>query len=213
MRISIIVILIMLALTSCQKDPLISMEKSNQDKIIALQPLGSYDEQQLLMIRAQISDFYNIRVRILKPVDIPSSFRSPYEEKYAADSLLQFLSKLSNDTLVEVVGLTHKDIYTQHEHHAILNKKDTVLVSYTGIFGLGYIPGNACVVSDHRLMTADKELWNNRLKKVVIHEIGHNLGIPHCPDDTCLMSESNGNIVKLNKTGGDYCKSCRQMLN
>lgn len=213
MRIVFTLIAIALFLTSCRKEPLISITETNRDKILALQPLGDFNHQQLNMLRSELSHFFNIRVVILQPVDIPESFRNPYEEKYAADSLLVFLSNLANDTLVEIVGLTHKEIYTTQEHRVTINRKDTVVFSFKHLFGLGYIPGNSCVISDYRLMSEDKDLWSKRLKKVAIHEIGHNLGIPHCSVDTCLMSESNGDIVNLNKAGGDYCKSCRQKLN
>ncbi len=62
-------------------------------------------------------------------------------------------------------------------------------------------------------MSTDKELLANRLRKVIIHEVGHNLGLLHCSDDSCLMSELNGNIATLNKKGGDYCINCRRKLN
>ncbi len=120
---------------------------------------------------------------------------------------------MANDTIVEVIGLTHKDIYTQREHNTQLNDKDFVLYELRSIFGLAYVSENACVISDYRLMSVDKELLYNRLRKVIIHEIGHNLGLPHCSIDSCLMSESNGNISTLNKIGGDYCKKCRMKIN
>ncbi len=88
-----------------------------------------------------------------------------------------------------------------------------MLYEVRGIFGLGYVSGNACVVSDYRLMSINKELLYNRLRKVIIHEIGHSLGLPHCSIDSCIMSESNGNISILNKSGGDYCIKCRMKLN
>ena len=47
-----------------------------------------------------------------------------------------------------------------------------------GIFGLGYRPGNAAMVSTFRLRKPG--LTIERLQKVVTHEIGHNLGLKHC---------------------------------
>ena len=213
MRIAILLLTITFFLTGCQKVSLISFRNNNQNKIIGLQPLGDYNEQELVSVRNGLSDFFNIHVVILKHIDIPETFRNSYEEKYSADSLVSFLSKLKNDTIVEVVGITHKDIYALREHKVQSNNKRSVLYELRGIFGLGYISGNSCVVSDYRLTTNDKELLNNRLRKVIIHEIGHNLGLSHCPVDTCLMSETNGNISTLNKLGGDYCKKCRHKLN
>jgi archaemetzincin len=92
-------------------------------------------------------------------------------------------------------------------------KKGLCFTSLTQFLVSGYIGGNASVVSDYRLQSGDRGLFENRLKKVILHELGHNLGLSHCSVDTCLMSETNGDIVKLNKTGDYYCKKCRQKLN
>ena len=213
MKIAIVILTIIFFSISCEKNAIISLKNTNQNKIIALQPLGEYNEQQLASVLNEISKFFNTRVIILPSVQIPETFRSINEEKYSADSLVSFLSKFKNDTIVEVVGLTHNDIYTIREHQIRLNNELSVFYELRGIFGLGYMSGNSSVISDYRLMSNDKALLNNRLRKVIIHEIGHNLGLPHCSDDLCLMSEANGNIATLNKVGGDYCIHCKRKLN
>ncbi len=123
MKIAIVILMITSFLIGCRKDSVISLKKNNQNKIIALQPLGEYDEQQLAVVCNQVSSFFNIRVLILKPVDIPETFYNRHEQKYSADSLVGFLSKFGNETIVQVVGLTHKDIYTLREHKIQLNSK------------------------------------------------------------------------------------------
>ena len=212
MKIATVILTIIFFSISCEKNAIISLKNNNQNKIIALQPLGDYNERQLASVRNEISKFFNTHVIILASVPIPKAFCNN-EEKYSADSLVSFLSKFKNDTIVEVVGLTHKDIYTIREHQIRLNNELSVFYELRGIFGLGYVSGNSAVISDYRLMSNDKELLNNRLRKVIIHEIGHNLGLPHCSDDSCLMSEVNGNIAIPNKMGGDYCIHCKQKLN
>ncbi len=119
MKTAILILPIIFFLTGCRKDSVISLKKKNQDKIIAVQPLGEYDEQQLALLGNEIRTFFNISVLILKPIDIPETFRNKNEEKYFADSVVDFLSKYANDTIVEIVGLTHKDIYTLREHKSI----------------------------------------------------------------------------------------------
>jgi archaemetzincin len=157
-------------------------------------------------------------VLILDPGNVPLSFysankNSPGNDGYFADSLVQFLSRFTNDTIIKIVGITRRNIYTLRRYNVQLDKKRSVLYGPHTIFGLGYIGGNASVVSDYRLQSVDRGLFENRLKKVILHELGHNLGLSHCTVDSCLMSETNGDIVKLNKTGGNYCKKCRQKLN
>jgi len=213
MKTTIVVLTILFLSASCQKKSPISLKNSNQNRIIALQPLGAYNEQQLAFVRDELSSFFNIRVLLLSPVDIPQPFFNRIEEKYFGDSLIRLLSKFGNDTIVEVVGVTHKDIYTKPDDKIQANNNSSVSPAAKGIFGLGYVSGNSCIISDYRLMSNDKELLKTRLRKAIIHEIGHNLGLTHCPADTCLMSETNGYIATLSKIGGDYCLKCRRKLN
>ena len=204
--------------TNCRKHSIISLNHSNGQKDIALQPLEDYDTDQLTAASKEISTFFNTRVLILAPVKVPGSFYSanknyPGNDGYFADSLVQFLSKFINDTIIKVVGITHRNIYTLKKHTVQLGKTRSLLYEPYTIFGIGYIGGSTSVVSDYRSQSVDRGLFENRLKKVILHELGHNLGLSHCPVDSCLMSETNGDIGKLNKTGGNYCKKCRQKLN
>src|SRR5215203_81117 len=212
MRLIIKIITILFILASCRKLPVLSLKRDNQSKIIALQPLEDYDEEQLLSIQNELSSFFNTRVLILKTVPIPPAFRSPYEDHYSADSLIQFLLRFKNDSICQVVGLTHKNIYTLKNYTVDYNNNDTTFSAYHSIRGLGYISQNACIISDGSLISNDRKLWSNRVLKSILHEVGHNLGLGHCKADNCLMSEKMGEISTLNKMGGDYCKKCRQKL-
>jgi archaemetzincin len=217
MKILLAILMLTALQTNCRKHSIISSSNSNGQNVIALQPLEDYDTGQLTTASKEISIFFNTRVLILAPVNVPQSFYStknyPGNDGYFADSLLPFLSKFINDTIVKVVGITHRNIYTLKKFTVQVDKKRSVLYGPYTIFGLGYVGGNTSVVSDYRLQSVDRGLFENRLKKVILHELGHNFGLSHCRVDSCLMSETNGDIVKLNKTGGNYCKQCRQKLN
>jgi archaemetzincin len=160
----------------------------DKNKIIALQPLGDYDPGELIYIQNEISDFYNRPVIILSQMNIPTSYlMTENDERYSADSILKLLSGLHNGKIAEVVGITHKDIFTTRKE----NPEITETFRYPGtkgIFGMGYIPGNACIISDYRIHTTDTMLLKHRLRTVIFHEIGHNLGLGHCPVDRCIMS-------------------------
>ena len=192
-------------LVACTPSPYLSLNSTTQKQIIALQPLDNYDELMLTDLAFAIRDFYNRQTIILKPIKIPEHFYDTIIHQYSADSLIMFLSALRNDTIAEVIGFTHLSIFTI--------KKNGLTPYYDeNIFGLGHQPGNVCVVSDSKFYSTSRSLCYQRLRKVTIHEIGHNLGLSHCPDEKCIMSEKNGNTITLDKNGDDYCQKCRNIL-
>ena len=199
-------------MTCCQKSSLFSLSSTDKNKLIALQPIGQYNEERLELIRSRLSAFFNTRVITLKPLDIIEKFHTSYNEKYSADSLLWLLSKIKNDSIIEVIGITHQEIYTHQKMKVKRGNKSVYLNERIGVYGLGYVSGSSSVISDYKFMTNDEALLNTLIQKAIIHEIGHNLGLKHCPVETCVMAEADGNISNLIKLGNDYCTKCRKKL-
>lgn len=205
-------VIIILVLFGCTRSLENFYHSKNEKKIIALQPLGNYETEQLNFISQEISNFFSRKVIILKPVAIPASYGLiKNEEIYSADSILNMLSGILNDEIIEVVGLTHKDIYILKKE---INKTKNPLFDYSvsEIFGFGDFPGQCCIISDYIFKTKDTTLFKHRLKTVIIHEIGHNLGLDHCRVDHCTMSDKNGKLSLLDKCGNDYCPDCKSKL-
>ncbi|HEV8272847.1 MAG TPA: matrixin family metalloprotease [Chitinophagaceae bacterium] len=193
-------------LATCRQSPSLSLKNNKQKQIIALQPFNDYDESRLNYLALDIRDFYNKQTIILKPVKIPEHFYDTVIRQYSADSLIMFLSKLRNDSIVEVVGLTHNPIFTIKEKKGFVSSYDE------NLFGYAHQPGNVCIVSDFKFNSDYQTLYFNRLRKVITHEMGHNLGLSHCLNDKCLMSEKNGNTINLDNGGNDYCQKCKNIL-
>lgn len=191
-------------LATCRQSPYLSL-KSKQKQIIALQPFNNYDTLMLTDLTFDIRDFYNKQTIILKPVKIPESFYNTTIHQWSADSLIMLLSKLRNDTIAEVIGFTNNPIFT-------IKKNDRMSYYDENIFGMGHQPGNVCVVSDSKFGSTYRTLCYLRLRKVTIHEIGHNLGLSHCDNEKCIMSEKNGNTINLDKSENDYCQKCKNIL-
>ena len=192
-------------LVACSPSPSLSLKNHKQKQIIALQPFNNYDTLMLIDLAFDIRDFYNKQTIILKPIKIPERFFDNKIHQWSADSLIMLLSKLRNDTITEVVGFTNDAIFT-------IKKKDRVSYYDENIFGMGHQPGNVCVVSDWKFGSTYRTLSYLRLRKVTIHEIGHNLGLSHCNNEKCIMSEKNGNTVNLDKSESDYCQKCKNIL-
>jgi archaemetzincin len=132
--------------------------------------------------------------------------------RYSADSIIHYLSQLKNDSIISYIGLTHYDIFTTLEEPDGSIKKPIEKYKVWGIFGLGYMPGNACVLSDKRLITNHKEKFKHRIRSVALHEIGHNFGLPHCPTPECLMNDANEKISTIDTGGTTMCADCRKRM-
>lgn len=100
-----------------------------------------------------------------------------------------------------VIGITDRDISTT-------NGK----IHDWGVFGLGSMPGKACVVSTFRLSRQlGKVSAEERLNRVVIHEIGHTFGLAHCPDKDCLMADAEGSVKSVDRASR-FCRDCQRRL-
>lgn len=205
--------IIPLLLFGCSRSRETFFQPGNQNKIIALQPLDDYNTKQLDFISKEIEKFYNVTVIILKSVDLPETFRLAKEAKlYSADSILDMLSTKLDDEVIEIVGLTHKDIYILKKEK---NKTNNPLFdnSVQPIFGLADFTGNCAVITDAMFKSTDAIVFQHRLRTSVIHEIGHNIGLDHCQyKQRCIMSGQNGRLSALDKSERDYCAACRKKL-
>lgn len=171
---------------------------------IALQPLGPLDQQHIALAQQELKAFYGVDVPILPAQALPDSAYYAPRERYRAPVLLRHLLQVRPDDCDYVVGLTAKDISTTKGEHYDW-----------GILGLGYCPGGSCVVSTHRLKRGARNSAHvaERLAKVVLHEVGHNLGLRHCQaSNTCLMRDACGTIKTVDEEGKELCARCQRQI-
>jgi archaemetzincin len=169
-------------------------------KIIIL-PLGRMDTSYLGFLKNEIPKFYNVEVVLPAMEPLPGyAFYKP-RQRYTADSLLHFLRSRSAKKSEYVLGVTAKDIATSNAN----------IVTW-GVMGLGYLPGNACVISSFRIKSNLKNPHQvfDRFLKVALHELGHNFGLGHCSDQHCIMVDAEGE----NKLDGEekFCQTCTFFL-
>jgi archaemetzincin len=172
----------------------------NQQTIV-LQPFKGIDSGYINYLKNNIRNYYNVRINVVAVTALPRNAFNGKRSRYTADSLLQFLKSMSPTQGVYVLGVTAKDISTYSNG-----------IADWGIMGLGYQPGNAAVASTYRLTKKIGSLQQvyTRLLKVSVHELGHNFGLPHCANQTCIMVDAAGKN-KLDEE--EYlCEKCRFFL-
>lgn len=186
--------------------------KPGHHQIIGLQPIEHYPPDQLLFIQKELQTFFKVPVVILKERDMPASFINLSKgERYSADSIIKWLAHTTPDSITKVVGLTHKDIFTTMKENGHI-KEPQYKYAVWGIFGLGYQPGRSSVISDHRLQTSNLPRFRHRIRTVVIHELGHNQGLPHCSTPNCIMNNANERIQTVDQSADTYCSMCKGKL-
>lgn len=166
---------------------------------IYIQPLGEVNQQYLNYLKKSIKEFYGyecvIRTKLRFTNDILTSSKTRYEAS-------KILNKYKSNQNVLII--TEKDI---------AHKKSNQFPEW-GVFGLGLRPGKTCVVSTFRLKRkVSKSQMLIRLKKVSLHEIGHNLGLSHCTHNKeCMMNDADGTIKQVDREKIWFCKNCWNKL-
>lgn len=173
----------------------------NKKQIVILQPLHSFSTKTLLYLKDSIEEFYPVKVIIAPLKEFPVNVYYQPRNRYRADSTIKWLKQIVPDSVRLIVGITDADISTSKGLH-----KDY------GVMGLGYHPGKACVVSTVRIRksAASAQQLQQRIFKVVVHEMGHNFGLPHCLNQSCIMVDAEGKM-KLDDEKG-LCADCNRKI-
>lgn len=100
--------------------------------------------------------------------------------------------------------------------HLAVAGTDLCLPAVTYVFGLAELGSHRAVVSWARLRE-DDEGWTvsavsrRRLLIEAVHELGHALGLPHCPAPECAMHRSLW-VESIDLKEPAFCVSCRGAL-
>lgn len=199
----IIIYLILILIVSCSSDPI----------RVGIQPYDNFDSKLVDSVYKSLKESYDFDFVILPKRAIPKrAFVNIKSPRYRADSLLLDLRRNINDSLDYILGLTNRDISTTKRNRDGEIKEPKFKYSDWGIFGLGYRPGPTCVVSIYRLKNNNSSLFMSRLKKVCTHELGHNLGLKHCPNYKCVMMDAAETIKTIDLVNFELCNDCLEEI-
>lgn len=161
------------------------------NKIIYLLPLGKISENTISTIYIQLKGYIPY-VKRLPSEPLPEfAFYIP-RKRYRADKLIQWMSNRAKAHEV-YVGITTTDISATKNN-----------IYDWGVMGLGYRPGKACIASSHRVKS------KSNFYKIVLHEIGHTVGLDHCPVKSCFMRDAKGRDPTNEEN--EFCNNCKRVL-
>jgi len=119
--------------------------------------------------------------------------------QYLATRFLDLLSQPKIPAGVKRIGVTNLDLF---------------LPVFTHLYGYAQLGGNAGVVSTFRLSPDDgvtPDLLLERTVKEVLHELGHTLGLVHCPASWCAMHPSRW-PEEIDLKDAAFCPHCTRAI-
>jgi archaemetzincin len=150
---------------------------------LALLPFHGMDEHDLTVLATQLAE-KGFACTLLPEAEIPAESFDPIRRQYRAERLLE---ATRSAVLGRVLGLVDRDLYGE---------------GLNFVFGMADNPGLAAVISPIR---------QDRMVKEAVHELGHTLGLPHCPRPSCVMHFSIS-LADTDRKGAGFCPQCRSRL-
>jgi|WetSurMetagenome_2_1015567.scaffolds.fasta_scaffold32754_2 archaemetzincin len=165
---------------------------------IHLAPLKFSNKALMKKLQEELSGIFSVNIDSIKlDFDLHNAY-SHERKQYYSTKIIESAINHTDYTDGIVLMLTEIDLY---------------IPVLTFIFGEAQLKGKHSIVSVCRLheefytgITND-ELFYERVKKEVLHELGHNFGLLHCFDWDCVMHSSNS-IEEVDIKGSFYCKHC-----
>lgn len=169
---------------------------------VVIVPIGEIDPQSIAWLIEKLHLYLSQQIELHEPIEMPLEAYDPSRKQYYATAILKELLKFSPTSESKMLGITREDLYAQGLYF---------------VFGEAFVDGRAAVISMKRLypefyrQPADPPKFGLRMAKEAIHEIGHTLGLNHCPDIRCIMHYSNS-IEDTDRKGPGFCPDCLQLL-
>ncbi len=116
------------------------------------------------------------------------------------------------DTIDYIMGLTSQDVSTTKRDESGEIKLPKEKYTDWGVLGLGYRPGPSCVISTFRIGHKSKDVFMERLKKIAVHEFGHNIGLDHCETRDCVMQDAAETIKTIDRSRLSLCSECKKRI-
>jgi archaemetzincin len=192
-----------LALCLALLAPGVAGAEGGKRDVLYVQPLGDeLPDKDVELVRRALVTFTGLTVKLLPKIPLPAKAFYKPRQRYRADGILEVLEKKLPADGYRILGLTGVDISTTKGK-----------IYDWGIIGLATIDGTVCVISSFRckMKARDAQHARERLAKSAVHEIGHTLGLDHCPVRGCLMEDAKG-LVATSDRETDLCPKCRARL-
>lgn len=165
---------------------------------IGLVTSGDVDREELSFLPPALTDIIDLPASWGLSLSIPEGSYRKERQQYLAAPFIRVLAELPGDGYLRLLGITDVDLFTK---------------GLNFIFGQAVIGGRECLISLARLRPSlngqpdDAGLFQERVIKEAVHELGHTFGLSHCGDPLCVMMFSNS-LSDTDRKSSAFCENC-----
>lgn len=173
------------------------------DKILIV-PVGEkISEKEMAFLAQPLQETFGASVSFAPNIPLPAYAYNRERKQYLSNTILNMLnSQVRVPENGRVLAVTNEDLYVPDLNF---------------VFGQADMLTGVAIISLARLrpefygQASDKPTFHHRAITEAVHEIGHTLGLNHCPDVKCVMHFSNS-LADTDIKGHRFCIRCREVL-
>ena len=166
---------------------------------ITLISFGFFEKELLEMIVNDVEREFMIPVKTREGYLDLSEYYDSARKQYNGNELLKEIEFRFASETAKTLGIFNVDLF---------------IPILTYIFGQAFLNGRSGIASIYRLnnerygIKKDQNIFVNRIRKEVIHELGHTFGLLHCTNSSCVMRSSTY-VEDIDQKNHSLCLKCK----